>query len=77
MLAVHLGPLLALLAERVANLGDEDLDDLDQVDHATRCLDIININGFILERSGIGGIIDFASTFLFLALSVARRTNSS
>ena len=35
LLAIHLGPLLALLAERVANLGDEDLDHLDRDDHAT------------------------------------------
>ena len=35
LLAVHLGTLLTLLAERVANLGGDDLDDLDRDDHAT------------------------------------------
>ena len=43
LLAVHLGPLFALLAERVANLGDDDRDDhddhdRDQVDHSTLSL---------------------------------------
>ena len=35
LLAVHLGTLFALLAEGVANLGGDDLDDLDRDDHAT------------------------------------------